>query len=82
MDELFHKLVDFIVGKELLAIGDEKNLKRLHKELVGKDWFMALLDLKAYGLLQTATKTSVAVFPEPAITKQINLILKLLLNNI
>lgn len=47
-DELIHKLVDFIVGKELLAIGDEKNLKRLHKELVGKDWFMTLLDTREY----------------------------------
>lgn len=25
-----------------------KNLKRLHKELVGKDWFMTLLDTKEY----------------------------------
>lgn len=24
-DELIHKLVDFIVGKEMLAIGDEKS---------------------------------------------------------
>lgn len=47
-DELIHKLVDFIVGKEMLAIGDEKNLKRLHKELAGKDWFMTLLDTKEY----------------------------------
>lgn len=47
-DELIHKLVDFIVGKEMLAIGDEKNLKRFHKELVGKDWFMTLLDTKEY----------------------------------
>ena len=47
-DELIHELVDFIVGKELLAIGDEKNLKRLHKELVGKDWFMTLLDTREY----------------------------------
>lgn len=36
------------MGKEMLAIGDEKNLKRLHKELVGKDWFMTLLDTKEY----------------------------------
>ena len=47
-DELIHELVDFIVGKELLSIGDEKNLKRLHKELVGKDWFMTLLDTREY----------------------------------
>ena len=47
-DKLVHKLVDFIVGKELLAIGDEENLKRLHKELAGKDWFMTLLDTREY----------------------------------
>lgn len=47
-DELIHKLVDFIVGKEMMAIGDEESLTRLHKELVGKDWFMTLLDTKEY----------------------------------
>lgn len=47
-DELIHELVDFIIGNELMAIGDEKNLKRLHKELVGKDWFMTLLDTRDY----------------------------------
>lgn len=47
-DKLIHKLVDFIVSDELLAIGDEKNLSRLHKELVGKDWFMTLLDTREY----------------------------------
>lgn len=47
-DELIHELVDFIIGDELMAIGDEKNLKRLHKELVGKDWFMTLLDTRDY----------------------------------
>ena len=26
----------------------KKTLKRLHKELVGKDWFMTLLDTKEY----------------------------------
>lgn len=47
-DKLIHKLVDFIVGKELLAIGDKESLTRLHKELVGKDWFMTLLDTREY----------------------------------
>ena len=47
-DKLIHKLVDFIVGEELLAIGDKESLTRLHKELVGKDWFMTLLDTREY----------------------------------
>ena len=47
-DKLIHKLVDFIIGEELLAIGDKESLTRLHKELVGKDWFMTLLDTREY----------------------------------
>ena len=47
-DALIHKLVDFITGEELLAIGDEESLTRLHRELIGKDWFMTFLDFDAY----------------------------------
>lgn len=47
-DALIHKLVEFITGEELLAIGDEESLTRLHRELIGKDWFMTLLDTKEY----------------------------------
>lgn len=47
-DSMIHTLVDFITGDELLEIGDEKSLTRLHKELVGKDWFMTLLDTREY----------------------------------
>ena len=42
------KIVDFIVGEELLAIGDAENLGRVHGDLIHKDWFMALLDVKEY----------------------------------
>ena len=45
---MIHKLVDFIIGKELMAIGDKESLTRLYNELVGKDWFMTLLDTKEY----------------------------------
>lgn len=41
-------LVDFIVGSQLLAIGDRVNLARLHRELISKDWFMTLPDAKSY----------------------------------
>ncbi len=47
-DEMIRELVDFIIGPQLLEIGDEKNLSRLHREIAGKDWFMALLDTKEY----------------------------------
>lgn len=47
-DKMIHTLVDFITGDELLEIGDEKSLTRLHKELVGKDWFMTLLYTREY----------------------------------
>ncbi len=40
--------VDFIVGKQALAVGHKENLERLYKELLNKDWFMTLLDLEAY----------------------------------
>ena len=51
-------IVDFIVGEELINIGCEENLKRLHKEIVGKDWFMTLLDFEDY------VKTKDRVFEE------------------
>lgn len=47
-DPIVEELVDFIVSKDLIRIGDPENLARLYKEIVGKDWFMALLDVKDY----------------------------------
>lgn len=47
-DPEVEELVDFIISKDLIRIGDPMNLGRLYKEIVGKDWFMALLDLKDY----------------------------------
>ena len=47
-DEEIRKLIDFIVSEPMLAIGNEENLRRLHHELIHKDWFMTLLDLKDY----------------------------------
>ena len=40
--------VDFIVDKQALKAGHKKNLERLYKELLNKDWFMTLLDLEDY----------------------------------
>ncbi len=42
------KLVDFIISKEMFAVGNKKSLIRLYMELVTKDWFMTLLDLQDY----------------------------------
>jgi len=40
--------VDFIISKQALKVGHKENLKRLHDELLKKDWFMTLLDLEEY----------------------------------
>ncbi|HJA44092.1 MAG TPA: glycogen/starch/alpha-glucan family phosphorylase [Candidatus Dorea stercoravium] len=47
-DPQIEELVDFIISKEMIMIGDPVNLGRLYKEIVGKDWFMTLLDVKDY----------------------------------
>lgn len=47
-DPMVEGLVDFIISKDLMRIGDPVNLGRLYKEIVEKDWFMALLDVKDY----------------------------------
>ena len=46
--ENIKELVDFIVSDEMLKVGDEVNLNRLHNELIIKDWFMTLLDIEDY----------------------------------
>ena len=40
--------VDFITGPEMMEIGSEEHLTRLHDELLNKDWFMTLLDYEDY----------------------------------
>lgn len=47
-DSLVKELVDFIISPELILAGDPANLGRLFKEIVNKDWFMTLLDIKEY----------------------------------
>ncbi len=47
-DEDIAKLVDFIISKEMFAVGNKKSLIRLYMEILTKDWFMTLLDLKEY----------------------------------
>ena len=40
--------IDFITGEEMLKVGCRENLERLQNELIGKDWFMTLLDFDSY----------------------------------
>ena len=47
-DKDIAKLVDFIISKEMFAVGNKKSLIRLYMEIVTKDWFMTLLDVKDY----------------------------------
>lgn len=47
-DPVIHELVDFIIGDEMMSIGNKENLERLHHELISKDWFMTLIDTKEY----------------------------------
>ena len=42
------RLVDFLLSEELLRIGDPMSLAALWRDMKGKDWFMALLDLEEY----------------------------------
>jgi len=45
---VIRRAVDFLVSGKVLAAGHEENLRRLHGELLNKDWFMTLLDLEEY----------------------------------
>jgi len=45
---VIREALDFIVSRKALKVGHKKNLERLYKELLNKDWFMTLLDLEDY----------------------------------
>ncbi|MEG2801619.1 MAG: glycogen/starch/alpha-glucan phosphorylase [Longicatena sp.] len=47
-DEHIKELVDFLVSKDMLRVGNKTSLKRFYQELLNKDWFMTLLDLNDY----------------------------------
>lgn len=48
MDNAIKPLVDFIIDEKLVALGNKQRLTRLYNELINKDWFMTLIDLKEY----------------------------------
>ncbi|MGN0346080.1 MAG: glycogen/starch/alpha-glucan phosphorylase [Lachnospiraceae bacterium] len=47
-DAVIKEAVDFIISDTVKKVGDEVCLNRLYNELINKDWFMTLLDLKEY----------------------------------
>ena len=47
-DEEIRTLLNFIISPEMMKIGDPYHLLRIHAELIQKDWFMTLLDVKEY----------------------------------
>ena len=47
-DKALKAAVDFIIGKEMMKIGQKENLDRLYKELLNKDWFMTFPDFEDY----------------------------------
>lgn len=47
-NERIKRAVDFIISNELLSVGDEWFLHRLHNELINKDWFMTFPDFEDY----------------------------------
>ena len=47
-NERIKRAVDFIISNELLSVGDEWFLRRLHNELINRDWFMTFPDFEDY----------------------------------
>ncbi|MDC7301344.1 glycogen/starch/alpha-glucan phosphorylase [Agathobacter ruminis] len=47
-NKLIKRAVEFIVGPEMMKVGQKENLERLHKELIVKDWFMTFPDFEDY----------------------------------
>ncbi|HBA48524.1 MAG TPA: maltose phosphorylase, partial [Lachnospiraceae bacterium] len=48
IDPNIRRAVDFLTGKEMLALGSTEHLGRLRNELIHKDWFQTLPDFNAY----------------------------------
>lgn len=49
-DPWIQEALDFIISDTMMQYGDPISLKRLYHELLSKDWFMTLLDVKSYRL--------------------------------
>ncbi|MEE0943957.1 MAG: glycogen/starch/alpha-glucan phosphorylase [Clostridia bacterium] len=49
-DKDIRAAIDFITSDKMLNVGNKESLERIKNEIISKDWFMTLLDLKAYTL--------------------------------
>ena len=47
-DPNLKRTIDFLTSPAMLFLGQEEELTRLQKELIGKDWFQTLPDFNAY----------------------------------
>ena len=47
-DAEIRRWIDFIISPEMLKLGDARTLLEIHAELIAKDYFMTLLDVKEY----------------------------------
>ncbi len=47
-DEDIRTWINFIISPEMMKIGDKYLLLEMHAELIKKDWFMTLIDVKDY----------------------------------
>ncbi len=47
-DPQIKELIDFIISVPVMKAGDARTLLEIHAELIQKDWFMTLLDIKDY----------------------------------
>ena len=63
-DPNIHRAVDFLISDEMLAAGREEQLRRLYRELSGKDWFQTLPDFNAYLVRKTQAMMDYAHDPE------------------
>ena len=63
-DPNIRRAVDFLVSEEMLAAGQAEQLRRLHNELIHKDWFQTLPDFNAYLVRKTQAMTDYALDPE------------------
>lgn len=46
--ERIKPLVDFLLSPDMLYLGNEERLRRLHGDIINKDYFMALIDLEEF----------------------------------
>lgn len=47
-DEEIREMINFIISPEMMRAGNPRLLLEIHAELIQKDWFMTLLDVKEY----------------------------------